>query len=53
MPAAPAHAATKKLKKSGSEMMFASPWSSWQWPHQTTFVDRCRDECRLNPRIRD
>ena len=29
MPAAPAQAATKKLKKSGSEMMFAKPWSSW------------------------
>ena len=30
MPAAPAHAATKNVKKSGWEMMFARLWSSWE-----------------------
>jgi len=28
IPAAPAHAATKKERKSGRAMMFAKPWSS-------------------------
>ena len=29
IPAAPAQAATKKVKKSGLAMRFARPWSSW------------------------
>ena len=32
MPAAPAHAATKKVKKSGSAMMFEMLWPSWEKP---------------------